>query len=51
MQTVQYRELEPYVRLRLGGVLERRFGKNIEARLRAACRDRGQPASQTLVLD
>ena len=51
MQTVEDRQLEPYVRLRLGWVGQRRFGEDVETCLRAARRDRGQPASEALVRD
>src|SRR6202034_1693996 len=49
MQTVEHRQLEPRTGLRLGGILDRRFGENVQTRLRAACRDRSQPACQMLV--
>src|SRR6202034_4592899 len=49
MQTVEHRQLEPRAGLRLGGILDRRFGEKVQTRLRGVGADRRQPARQRTV--
>ncbi len=51
MQTVEYGQLEPQIRLRLGGISERAPRENVETFLGAARRNRRQKAAETFVGD
>src|ERR1700687_6171478 len=51
MQTIEHWKVEPYVRLGLSWVGQRGSGEDVEAGLRAACRDHGEVATEALVGD